>query len=152
MGWGLPLALLAACADNPSEEDAAPAPENTAEAAAAPTSTLPPPSEPVEMAGTAWAANDNDGAVYTTFIDPDGTYRDFRDGEIWQIGSWDKPGGNRICYRPDNSGEDADDARLCWTVRPPGRDGVMTAVDEDGREVVVRQVEYSEPSEDTASE
>lgn len=108
----------------------------------------PPPFDPVEMAETAWAANDPDGVVYTTFIDPDGGYRDFRDGEKYQIGSWDMPGSNRLCYRPDNAaagtGED-ERGRTCWTVRPPGRDGVMIAVNSDGRKVTVRRVEYVVP-------
>ena len=108
------------------------------------------PTEPITMAGTAWDANDSNGAVYTTFIDPEGTYRDFRDGKVWQIGSWDRPGGNRICFKPDNPVEE-DGSRLCWTVRQPGEDGVMVAIDEDGREVTVREVEYV-PPEDSPDE
>lgn len=104
--------------------------------------------EPIEMAETAWAANDTAGEIYTTFIDSDGTYRDFRAGERYQIGSWDMPGMNRICYRPDNAPVDVIDSdvgRTCWTVRPPGRDGVMIAVDASGREVTVRKVKYVPP-------
>lgn len=112
---------------------------------------LPPPTDPVEMAETGWAANDSDGVIYTTFIDPDGTYRDFRDGVRYQIGSWDMPGSNRLCYRPDDAIEESgadDGGRTCWTVRPPGRDGVMIAVDSDGREVKVRRVKYVPPEEE----
>lgn len=143
------LLALPACAP-PDGDEAAPQDEvgEQSDAGQAPVAadTRLPPVEPIEMAGTAWSANDGDGAVYTTFIDPDGGYRDFRDGQLWQTGSWDQPGSNRLCYRPDNAGED-EDGRRCWTVRPPGEDGVMTAVDEDGREVVVRSVEYTPPED-----
>lgn len=103
-----------------------------------------PPAEPIEMAGTAWAANDNDGAIYTTFIDADGAYRDFRDGRPHQIGAWDMPGNNRLCFLPDNApAGDAD--RSCWTVSLPADDGAMVAIGSGNREVTIRQIEYVAP-------
>ena len=102
------------------------------------------PLEPIEMAETAWAANDNDGAIYTTFIDPDGAYRDFRDGRPHQIGSWDMPGENRLCFQPDNAPQ-GDAGRTCWTVRPPGEDGAMIAIGKDSMRVTIRQIEYVAP-------
>ena len=142
------LPLLAGC--DAGETDEAVTDEVVADSSeASPTATetsREPPTEPITMAGTAWDAIDSNGAVYTTFIDPEGTYRDFRDGEMWQTGSWDRPGGNRICYKPDDPIEE-EGSRLCWTVRPPGEDGVMVAIDENGREVTVRQVEYVEPED-----
>ncbi|QKG70706.1 hypothetical protein [Erythrobacter mangrovi] len=67
---------------------------------------------PQAFAETAWRAQGRDGSQYITYLDSDGTYRDLRNGDPWQTGTWtyDLAGENRLCFTPD----DENGAERCW--------------------------------------
>ena len=135
------LALLAVACSQPEE----PAPVATGEADAQAGEA---PSErpaPEVFAGTAWRAISEDGARFTTYLDSDGTYRDLRNGDEWQVGNWryDVEAGALLCFAPES--ENA--AETCWK---PGkmRGEKLDATDADGRRIELHKVEYVPPAEE----
>lgn len=96
---------------------------------------------PQSFAGTAWRAQGEDGSLYTTYIDADGTYRDLRNGDPWQTGKWtyDLAGENRLCFTPD----DENGAERCW--RPERMHGAALDVigGVEARRVELEPVEYA---------
>ncbi|MEZ5680737.1 MAG: hypothetical protein R3E14_05515 [Erythrobacter sp.] len=99
---------------------------------------------PEVFAGTAWRAVSEDGARYTTYLDPDGTYRDLRNGDEWQTGTWryDVEAGALLCFAP----EAEDGVESCWK---PGKmhGDKLDATDSGGRRIELHKVEYM-PSSD----
>ena len=89
------------------------------------------------MAETAWLSVSEEGAVYTTFLDPDGRYRDLRDGQIVHTGSWEQNASSELCFSPDNG------AGACWKHGSPGLDGVMRATNRAGRAIEVKRITYT---------
>lgn len=99
---------------------------------------------PQTFSGTAWRSTAEDGARYTTYLDADGTYRDIRNGDPWQSGSWSYRDGGKepeLCFTPD--AENA--VERCWK---PGRmsDGTMRAESDAGREIELERVDYFPPA------
>lgn len=131
-------ALLAACSPPVDAEAELAAEQATAEAS--PQSTPSGQPAPDVFAATAWRATAEDGARFTTYLDPDGTYRDFRNGDPWQEGSWDHAdaeGGRVLCFTPD-----AENAlERCWE---PGRmrGDTMEASGDNGTRIELERVEY----------
>lgn len=95
----------------------------------------------VVMAETGWLTVGEDGAVYTTHFDADGTYRDFRGGQFMQQGSWRRDEDGRLCFTP------ADKARFgeCWNTKGLRDDGTMRAVDADGGAIRLKKITYLPP-------
>ena len=132
------IATLAACSPEAGESN---------EAAHAPQEAVTPSGEPAPDAfsATAWRALAADGARYTTYLDADGTYRDLRNGDPWQTGTWDhvdSPQGRLLCFTPDHD----NGVERCWE---PGRmsEGTMRAESETGLSIELERVEYSRPPE-----
>ena len=107
-----------------------------------------------EFSETAWRVMAEDGARYITYIDADGTYRDLRNGNPWQQGSWtfDKAqdgGGDSdlLCFVPD--AEDA--SERCWE---PGRlqDNELIVTSGGARRVSLEKVTYVAPEDATSEE
>ena len=96
--------------------------------------------ESLVMAETAWLSVSSAGAVYTTFLDPDGRYRDLRDGQVVYTGSWEQNAASELCFTPDTG------RGTCWRHGLPGLDGVMRATDRDGRAIEVKRISYAPPS------
>ena len=93
--------------------------------------------ESLVMAETAWLSVSEEGAVYTTFLDPDGRYRDLRDGQIVHTGSWEQNASSELCFSPD------DGMGACWEHGSPGLDGVMRATNRAGRAIEVKRITYT---------
>ena len=100
-----------------------------------------------EFSDTAWRVMAEDGARYVTYIDADGTYRDFRNGEPWQQGSWkfdpaeeSGDGVDLLCFMPDAE----DGSERCWE---PGRllDDELIVTSGGGRRVALEKVTYAAP-------
>lgn len=144
-----PLFVLAACAEKQeAPEDIAPEEQATAE----PDNAEPDKAEPVEaekaeaeematMAETAWRVLGEDGAVYTTFFDANGLYRDFKNGEALQSGSWEERDDGKLCFTP----EEEDRIGECWELGKVDRDGMMKPVSDAGKTIELRQVTYMAP-------
>lgn len=141
------LALgLAACtpAEDAAQEDDALAPEPTESASTA--------SAPDSFAETAWLALSEDGARYVTHFDADGSYRDMRNGDPYQEGSWryaEGPEGKQLCFEPIDEGG----VERCWL---PGRleEGRMIATGPAGRRIELTKIAYQPvaPEDETADD
>jgi hypothetical protein len=85
-----------------------------------------------------------------TYLDQDGTYRDLRNGDPWQTGSWryseEEGSGKRLCLRPD----DENGVERCWEPDRM-RNGVMRAENDAGTVIELESVTYALPVE-TADE
>ena len=136
----LALALtLAACAG--SEEADPPAAEQAN--ADAPQQPAEEKDESVRMAETAWRVVGEDGAIYTTFFDPGGVYRDFKNGEPLQSGTWERREDGRLCFTPESEELGGE----CWTNDELDTDGTMRTTSDSGRTIELRQVTYIAPAE-----
>ena len=133
------IAALAACA--PAEEAASdPAAEPQSAGEAGVVETTP---KNLTLAETAWRASGEDGAVFTTYLDADGTYRDHKNGEPLQDGEWEEVSQGRICFTPakdETSGE-------CWALEKPDAEGVMRATNDAEKVIELRRVTYVAPQE-----
>ena len=153
------LVLLAACSpDTPENEIAGGQTFKTVEAGATggedTGSALNDEDLPNDFARTAWRIEDDEGAIYTTFLDDGGRYRDFRNGDLWHVGSWEVDDEGRLCLSPeqDAAGREsgADDAQgsqtsFCWTPRGMDGDGGMIIKASSGKRVRLQQVDYEAP-------
>ena len=140
------LAMCAACTPPAEEEAAAPVGEPTT--ATGDDSSAEPSPEPggdrLALAGTAWRVDGEDGGVYTTYLDPDGTYRDFRNGDPLQEGTWEEVSEGRLCFTPSEEGRSGE----CWANERQKKDGTMRTTSDSGLTVEVRQVTYVAASQD----
>lgn len=136
-------ALLGACSDGSDQGAALETPQQSvakgtgAEAVATPA----PPPLPNEFSRTAWRARDESGALYTTFLDPAGRYRDIRNGDPWQQGAWEYDAEDRICFTPDAE----DSLAQCWRPERMDEGGHMIVTSGSGRRVQLESVEYRRP-------
>lgn len=95
------------------------------------------------LAESGWLVVGEDGAVYTTMLDPEGTYRDFRNGEPLQTGEWEKREAGELCFIPSDEGKAGD----CWTLGELERDNTVRATDSEDRPVELRKISYVGPGE-----
>ena len=142
----LAIGLLASCA--PPEGDTGTQDPNSQAVSSAPE----PEGEPApdNFYDSAWRVVAADGARYVTYLDAGGTYRDLRNGDPWQEGTWshdEGPEGKVLCFVPD----DEDGVERCWI---PGRvtDGTMVATNAAGRRIELERVDYVLPSADEDDE
>lgn len=98
-------------------------------------------SERIAMAETGWLTIGRNGAVYTTQFDADGSYRDYRNGEFLQSGSWRRREDGLLCFTP--SAQERFGA--CWETQGLEDDGTMRALDADGGAIELRRVTYLPP-------
>ncbi|MEL6237610.1 MAG: hypothetical protein AAFQ90_03345 [Pseudomonadota bacterium] len=139
-GWG--ALALAACSEPVDTADATSAPSGPASSPASATTSEPGNElspESLEMAESGWLSVSVDGAVYSTFLDPDGRYRDVRDGAVVYTGTWVQNAARELCFTP-NQGTSA-----CWSHGAPGLDGVMQATNQAGRAIALKQITYQPP-------
>lgn len=99
--------------------------------------------EQLAIEGTAWLTIGGDGSVQTTFLDPEGRYRDLRDGVPLAEGSWLRDPDGRLCFEPD-AGRGA-----CWTFGDIGEDGEAIATDGEGKTIAIKRVAYRPPESDS---
>lgn len=130
------ILALAACA--PPEESGGS--DSAAPAETASTET-PTPSANVPLSESGWLTVGEDGAVYTTFLDAGGTYRDFRNGSPMQSGTWARREDGRLCFVP----EAVDRVGACWRTGKVSEDGTMRATNSQGRAIELKRVTYLAP-------
>lgn len=127
----------AACACTPSGDGTTPG--EAAQPSQSPSSAP----LPTMFAQTAWRSTSEDGSSFTTYLDDGGRYRDVRDGEPWQDGTWDfdKAGDGRLCLTP----KDPNGVERCWEPDTM-RDGklIMTS-SADGHRIALERVDYALP-------
>ena len=97
---------------------------------------------PTQFQRTAWRATSEEGARYTTYINADGTYRDLRNGDPYQTGTWRFGTAKELCFTPDETGH----IGACWK---PGflDNGVLPMTREDGHRIEVTQIQYLSPDQ-----
>ena len=130
---GLAGFLVTGCSSEGESEPTPPPPESSATGQLSPESLV--------MAETAWLSVSADGAVYTTYLDPDGRYRDTRDGAIVYAGKWEQNTSGQLCFAPD-AGQG-----VCWDHKAPGLDGVLRATHPDGHAIELKRIAYTPPDE-----
>lgn len=125
------LATLAAC----QQQAAAPAPEATPEAAAAPAvTTVAADGKP--STGTFKITRD-DGAVYTEVVNADGTYTSTdAEGKVSETGKWEQKSPTEYCTTSDKEGskqvchKEGIDASGKWTsTDPEGKTGTVERIE-----------------------
>ena len=99
-----------------------------------------------DLERTAWRAIAADGAVYTTFLDPDGRYRDLRNGDAWRDGNWHRNDDGQLCFTPADENLAGD----CWTLKKPNSNGVMRATNNADLSIRLQQVTYIAPDDQPA--
>lgn len=102
-----------------------------------------PSPEELALVNTAWRVSGEDGAIYTTFFDPEGKYRDLKNGEPWHDGTWERVDDGRLCFTPS----DEDRTPACWALGKHRKNGTMRVTSEEGREVMLQQITYLAPAE-----
>lgn len=103
------------------------------------------PGSLIVFSRTAWLSIGRDGSVYATQLDPDGSYRDFRDGSLWQRGRWQRDEDGSLCFSPAA----ADGVRTCWRIEPTEREGVIRAEPLDApetRAIELRRLAWRPPA------
>lgn len=134
---------LSACTPESESGGEATAPSEPSEAAQPEETT-----SDLTLAESGWLVVGEDGAVYTTMLDPDGTYRDFRNGEALQSGEWEKRQADEVCFVPSDNGKAGD----CWTLGSLERDNTVRATDSEDRPVELRKISYVGPGEGDGEE
>ena len=134
------LAIVAA-ACTPAEETSAPGEDTPTASSAA--EGKEDKIVPQVFAATAWRTAAADGTRFTTYLDPDKTYRDLRNGDPWQVGTWiyEREGSGRLCLTP--AAENA--IERCWTPGRIRRD-ILDVTSDDGRRIELEKVEYAPPA------
>ena len=140
----LAFALTACSSSNDSAASDSNAPQDASASATNSSSGTPLPSD---FTGTAWRVDGTDGARYTTYLDPEGRYRDWRDGQPWATGTWENGDDGSLCFTPDGDNV----LRRCWQPNSMTADGTMTATAEDGHQIELTQVDYSPPPPSASS-
>ena len=93
---------------------------------------------------TAWHVEGDNGTRYVTFFDPGGRYRDWRDGEPWQEGAWDRREDGSICFLPDGT----ESQRRCWQPdHMSDADRMVVIGGEEGARVELIRADYIAPPE-----
>ena len=113
------------------------------------------------MGGTAWRTATESGARLATYLDPDGTYRDLRNGDPYGTGSWaytDGARGKLLCFTPsaetDNGSEDGETTEpieTCWETSRV-RDGKMVVTGPGGKRVELTSIAYAAAASEEADE
>jgi len=127
------------------------APESTigaqnSQPSAAPTSDSQMSEESLVMSETGWLSVSDDGEVYKTYLDPDGRYRDMRDGAIAFTGAWEQTASGELCFDPDAG------TSTCWSHGSPGLDNTMRAENPVGRAIELRRIAYAPPQQSAEGE
>lgn len=147
----LPLALFAC---TPAEEGAAEAEVEAAdgeatpdpEASASDTSDeadAPDAPRPM-MEHSAWRITGEDGATYATYLDSEGRYRDTKNGEPRQEGTWEMRDDGALCFLPDGDNAQGD----CWDIGRADDDGAAEATGQNGKKIELQKIEYQPPEEE----
>jgi hypothetical protein len=136
---------LAGCAppDNSSASAVAavdPVPEDNAG------SERPSSGDDIAIGGTGWLSIGTDGAVLTTHLDADGTYRDYRNGEFLYVGSWERREDRRLCFVP----RETNLYGACWELDDAGGSRGVNATNEAGRTIQLKRVAYRPPEVEAA--
>ena len=136
--------LLAAACSNPDEapSEVVEDPQGNDTVAASEDTSL-----PGDFAETAWRITSEEGARYTTYLDRDGSYRDLRNGDLWQEGQWtfNATGDERLCFTPDEE----NGVERCW--KPESMtDDMMDATGPQERRIELQRVDYQLPDESSA--
>lgn len=139
------LALaLTACSPTAEQDTAAQiATADNAEPEPEPTPTTSP--APDDFTGTAWRSVAENGALFVTYLDEGGTYRDLRNGDPYQTGTWEYADDGQLCLTPE--AEEAEGG--CWE---PGRmrDGDLLTLTSGERRIQVTRITYEPPVEENA--
>ena len=102
--------------------------------------------EEIVFSETGWLTVGADGAVQTTFIDPDGRYRDLRNGEQVAAGMWEQRRDGALCFEPDQG------VGACWEPGNLEDDGSVIVTNGDGKNVEIKEVTYIPPADDDSEE
>lgn len=148
--WAMSALALAACEPVEPETSEGPAPhaspsglvdaavasENAAE------ESIDAPRPMLQL--SAWRAEGADGAIYSTFLDPEGRYRDLKNGNLYQEGDWEVRTDGALCFLPDGENVRGD----CWELASPEEDGAIIATHSSGRRVELQRIDYRVPEEE----
>lgn len=114
------------------------------EAEASPTTAAAPSS----YGNTAWRSTAENGALFATYLDAGGTYRELRNGDPYQTGSWTYGDDGQLCLVPD--GENTRGG--CWTPQRMSEDGKLILANDAGERIELTRITYEPPVDDGGGE
>ncbi|MEP2180313.1 MAG: hypothetical protein ABJI04_10285, partial [Marinomonas sp.] len=76
--------------------------------------------------------------------DADGSYRDFKNGDPLQVGTWEERVDGKLCFTPEVEGRIGE----CWALAPLDGDDMMQPVSDAGKTIDMRQVTYLPPEDE----
>ena len=127
------LATLAAC----QQQEAAPAPEASAEAAATPAADTGPLAADGKSPVGMYEITTGDGQVFREEVRADGTYTDTdEDGKVVETGKWVQKSPSQFCSTSDEAGA----TERCNTEGVDAA-GVWTSTNPDGKTATVKRIE-----------
>lgn len=130
---------LAGCAET-SNEDSTESAADTPEAAATPDESSTEDTD-IAVSESGWLTVGTDGAVQQTYFDPDGRYRDLRNGEPFGEGAWEQRPDGKVCFEPDSGRGD------CWETAKADESGEASATNGEGKTITIKQITYLPPPE-----
>ena len=144
--------IFALVACEPAEETAPPGPAPQAMASDPADADKTEREQPADTQGgprpmllrSAWRAEGEEGAIYATYFDEEGRYRDLKNGELSQEGEWEIREDGAICFLPDGDNVRGD----CWGMGPADSDGTIIVTHSSGRRIELERIDYKPPDDE----
>lgn len=93
----------------------------------------------VSPAAGTFTGTTEDGTVWTSVLNEDGTYIDTTGGEVTETGSWTDTNG-QICFVPDVAEGEEPGPTTCSTMGEIAEDGTVTVTSAEGEEMTIQKV------------
>lgn len=93
----------------------------------------------VSSAAGTYTGTSEEGSVWSSVLNDDGTYQDTEDGEVTETGSWSDSDG-QVCFVPDVAEGEEPEATSCFTMGEVAEDGRVVITNAEGEEMTIQKV------------
>ncbi|GAA0279815.1 hypothetical protein GCM10009127_21160 [Alteraurantiacibacter aestuarii] len=81
----------------------------------------------------------DDGSVWSSVLNEDGTYADTEAGEVTETGLWADSDG-QVCFTPDVAEGEEPEATSCYSMGEVAEDGSVVITNAEGEESTIQKV------------